>query len=107
MSASQGSEHLLSLPVNKASEGLCPAPHRAGPPAKGGRTRTFTLAEREAIVSHSSALGLCADEYIRQTAADWALAWQCERETFHAMALRRGCTADEVVQRGTLTDSSR
>ncbi|MUT90598.1 hypothetical protein [Streptomyces sp. Z38] len=68
---------------------------------------TFTPAEREAIVSHSSALGLSADEYIRQTAADRALAWQRERETFHAMALRRGCTADELVQRGTLTDNSR
>lgn len=68
---------------------------------------TFTSAEREAIAAHSAALGLSADEYIRQTAADRALSWQRERETFHAMAQRRGCTADELVHRGTLTDNSR
>ncbi|GAA3493926.1 MULTISPECIES: hypothetical protein [Streptomyces] len=67
---------------------------------------TFTAAEREAIAAHSTALGLSADEYIRQTAAARALSWQRERETFHAMAQRRGCTADELVQRGTLTDNS-
>ncbi|MFD5483768.1 hypothetical protein [Streptomyces hawaiiensis] len=67
---------------------------------------TFTAAEREAIAAHSTALGLSADEYIRQTAAARALSWQRERETCHAMAQRRGCTADELVQRGTLTDNS-
>ncbi|MGI5430885.1 hypothetical protein [Streptomyces sp. CA-179760] len=67
---------------------------------------TFTAAEREAIAAHSTALGLSADEYIRQTAAARALSWQREGETFHAMAQRRGCTADELVQRGTLTDNS-
>lgn len=67
---------------------------------------TFTPAEREAIAAHACALGLSADEYIRQTAADRARSWQREREIFHAMALRRGCTVDELVQRGALTDSS-
>ncbi|NSL43666.1 hypothetical protein [Streptomyces sp. 8P21H-1] len=67
---------------------------------------TFTAAEREAIAAHSAALGLSADEYIRRTAADRALSWQRERETFHAMAQRRGCTADELVLRGTLTGNS-
>lgn len=43
---------------------------------------TFTAAEREAIAAHSTALGLSADEYIRQTAAARALSWQRERETF-------------------------
>ncbi|WP_060904951.1 hypothetical protein [Streptomyces scabiei] len=67
---------------------------------------TFTPAEQEAIAAHSAALGLSADEYIRQTSADRALSWQREREAFHAMAQRRGCTADELVQRGALTDNS-
>ncbi|KUF19241.1 MULTISPECIES: hypothetical protein [Streptomyces] len=66
----------------------------------------FTPAEQEAIAAHSAALGLSADVYIRQTAADRALSWQREQETFHAMAQRRGCTVDELVQRGTLTDNS-
>ena len=67
---------------------------------------TFTPAEQEAIATHSAALGLSADAYIRQTAADRALSWQREQETFHAMAQRRGCTTEELVQRGTLTDNS-
>ncbi|MEV3972793.1 hypothetical protein AB0K68_32370 [Streptomyces sp. NPDC050698] len=66
----------------------------------------FTPAEQEAIAAHSAALGLSTDVYISQTAADRALSWQREQETFHAMAQRRGCTVDELVQRGTLTDNS-
>jgi hypothetical protein len=67
---------------------------------------TFTSAEREAIAAHSASLGLSADEYICQTAADRALSWRREREAFHAMAQRRGCTAGELVQRETLTDNN-
>ncbi|MFC9680454.1 hypothetical protein [Streptomyces sp. NPDC056948] len=67
---------------------------------------TFTAAEQAAIDAHSAALGLSADEYIRRTAADRALSWQREREAFQAMAQRRGCTAEELLQRGTLTDKS-
>jgi hypothetical protein len=62
----------------------------------------FTPAGRDAIVAHAAALG----QYIRRTAAERALAWQREREAFQATARRRGCTAEELVQRGSLTDVS-
>ncbi|GLV79392.1 MULTISPECIES: hypothetical protein [Streptomyces] len=65
---------------------------------------TFTSAERAAITAHAAVLGLSADEYIRQTAVDRALSWQRERDAFQAMAQRRGCTVEELVQRGCLKD---
>lgn len=65
---------------------------------------TFTPAERAAITAHAAVLGLSADAYIRQTATDRAFSWQREQDTFHALAQRRGCTVEELLQRGCLSD---
>ncbi|MFF4362837.1 hypothetical protein ACFY1U_34505 [Streptomyces sp. NPDC001351] len=65
----------------------------------------FTPGERDAIAAHASALGVSPDEYIRRTAAERALASQRECEAFQALAQRRGCTAEDLAHRGSLTDS--
>ncbi|MFJ4689291.1 hypothetical protein [Streptomyces sp. NPDC088789] len=45
------------------------------------------------------------EEYIRRTAVARALAQQREGETFHALAQRQGCTVEEMVPRGSFTDT--
>ncbi|MEE4598011.1 hypothetical protein V2J94_40150 [Streptomyces sp. DSM 41524] len=63
----------------------------------------FAPGEQDAIAAHASALGLPPDEYIRRTVADRALQWQREREAFHALAQRKGCTVEELVRHGSFT----
>ncbi|WP_329266629.1 hypothetical protein [Streptomyces sp. NBC_01451] len=66
----------------------------------------FTPEEQTALAAHAAALNLSATEYIRQTVADRALSWHREQDTFRAIAQRRGCTVEELLQRGSLTDDS-
>ncbi|MET8978968.1 hypothetical protein ABZX85_25445 [Streptomyces sp. NPDC004539] len=65
----------------------------------------LTPGERDAIAAHGSALGLSPDDYIHRTAAERAVAWQGERAAFQALARRHGQTAEELVRRGSPTDS--
>ncbi|MGW7003674.1 plasmid mobilization protein [Streptomyces sp. NPDC054933] len=46
---------------------------------------TFTPAEQAAIDAHAAKLGISKDEYIRQSAASRALAWQREQDAFQMM----------------------
>ncbi|MFB6642947.1 hypothetical protein ACFCYF_37640 [Streptomyces chartreusis] len=61
--------------------------------------------ECRAITAHASALGLSCDEYVRRAAIERAVAWQREQEAFRAIARRRGCTVEELLRRGSLSDS--
>lgn len=65
----------------------------------------FSPAEQAAINAHATQLGINAEEYIHQSAAHRALAWQRERDTLHEIATRRGTTVQELLDRGTLTDN--
>ncbi|NEA68665.1 hypothetical protein [Streptomyces sp. SID12488] len=64
----------------------------------------FTPAEQTALAAHAAALGLSVNEYIRQTVADRALSWHREQDAFRAIAQRLGCTVDDLLQRGSLSD---
>ncbi|MER8066956.1 hypothetical protein ABTZ59_01370 [Streptomyces sp. NPDC094034] len=67
---------------------------------------TFTSAERAAIDAHAAVLGVSAEEYIRRAAADRAVAWQREHDTFSELAQQRGCTVEQLLHRGFLTDEA-
>ncbi|MEW2121572.1 hypothetical protein AB0945_41855 [Streptomyces sp. NPDC005474] len=66
----------------------------------------FTPEEQTALAAHAAALNLSANEYIRQTLAERALSWHREQDAFQAIAQRRGCTVQELLKRGFLTDDS-
>jgi hypothetical protein len=65
---------------------------------------TFTPEEQAAVDAHAAALGVTAEEHIRQTAADRAVAWQRTQESLLATARRRGTSAEAVLRRGCLDD---
>lgn len=66
-----------------------PDSRRANRPASGSLVDS-TPGELDAIATHASALGVSPDEYIRQTAAERATAWQRECDALQALARRRG-----------------
>lgn len=65
---------------------------------------TLTPAEQAAIDAHAAELGVSTGEYIHQTAARRALAWQSERQVFREIAEWRGTTVEAMVKRGSLSD---
>lgn len=67
---------------------------------------TLTPTERAAIDAHAAHLGISSDEYIRQSAAARALAWQRECAAFREMAERRGTTGEALLRRGCLMDDA-
>jgi hypothetical protein len=64
----------------------------------------FTPAEHAAIEAHATEIGISAAEYIRQSAAQRALAWQRERDAFDEIARRKGVTVQELLARGLLME---
>lgn len=71
-------------------------------PLAPNRDTSRTSATGARVCAVPGALSLA--EYVRQTMADRALTWRREQDAFREMARRRGCTREQLLERGFLTD---